>query len=71
MEVLYRRCCGIDIHKKFLVACLLLLSESGQVQKEIRRFSTMTSDLLTCIAWLKEAHCTAIAMESTGVDWQP
>jgi transposase len=71
MEVLHRRCCGIDIHKKFLVACLLILSESGQTQKEIRRFSTMTGDLLECVNWLKEAQCTAIAMESTGVYWQP
>lgn len=71
MEVLYRRCCGIDVHKKFLVACFLVLSESGQTHKEIRSFSTMTGDLLECIAWLKEAHGTAIAMESTGVYWQP
>jgi transposase len=71
MEIVYRRCCGIDIHKKFLVACLLILSGNGQVQKEIRRFSTMTEDLLACIAWLREARCTAIAMESTGVYWQP
>jgi transposase len=71
MEVLYRRCCGIDVHKKFLVACLLILSENGQLHQEIRRFSTMTSDLLDCIDWLTQAGCTAIAMESTGVYWQP
>lgn len=70
MEVLYRRCCGIDVHKKFLVACFVVLSENGQTQKEIRRFSTMTDDLLEGIGWLKEAKCTAIAMESTGVYWQ-
>ena len=70
MEVLYPRCCGIDVHKKFLVACLLILSESGQMHKESRRFSTITDDVLACIDWLKEAHCTAIAMESTGVYWQ-
>ncbi len=71
MEVLYRRCCGIDVHKKFLVACLLILLENGQVHKEIRRFSTMTGDLRACIDWLKEGQCLAIAMESTGVYWQP
>lgn len=71
MEVLSRRCCGIDVHKKFLVACLLIFSESGPVQKEIGRFSTMTDDLLACVTWLQEAPCTAIAMESTGVYWQP
>jgi transposase len=70
MEVLYQSCCGVDVHKKFLVACLLVTEESGQVCKEIRRFSTMTGDLLACIDWLRQAHCRAIAMESTGVYWQ-
>jgi transposase len=69
MEVLYRNCCGVDVHKKFLVACLLVMDESGQSHKEARRFSTMTGDLLACIDWLEQAHCTAIAMESTGVYW--
>ncbi len=69
MEVLYRSCCGVDVHKKFLVACLLVVDESGHSHKEARRFSTMTGDLLACIDWLEQAHCTAIAMESTGVYW--
>jgi hypothetical protein len=67
MEVLYRSCCGVDVHKTFLVACLLVVEESGQVRKEIRRFSTMTGDLLACIDWLTRAQCRVIAMESTGV----
>jgi transposase len=50
---------------------LLILSESGPVHKEVRRFSTMTGDLLSCIDWLLQAQCRAIAMESTGVYWQP
>jgi transposase len=69
MEALYRSCCGVDVHKKFLVACLLVVDESGQSHREVRRFSTMTGDLLACIDWLAQAHCTAIAMESTGVYW--
>ena len=71
MEVLYRSCCGIDVHKQFLVACLLVVDEAGQQHKELRRFSTMTPDLLTCIDWLKAAQCRAIAMESTGVYMPP
>jgi len=71
MEVLYQSCCGVDVHKKFLVACLLVTEESGQVCKEIRRFSTMTGDLLACIDWLTQAHCRVIAMESTGVYTPP
>ncbi|GHO77245.1 hypothetical protein KSD_50160 [Ktedonobacter sp. SOSP1-85] len=70
MEVLYRSCCGVDIHKQFLVACLLVLDEKGQQHKELRRFSTMTADLLTCVDWLKATRCQAIAMESTGVYWK-
>ena len=66
MEVLYRSCCGIDVHKQFLVACLLVVDEAGCQHKELRRFSTMTGDLLTCVDWLKAAQCRAIAMESTG-----
>ncbi len=71
MEVLHRSCCGIDVHKQFLVACLLVVDETGHHHKEIRRFSTMTGELLSCVEWLQQAHCTAIAMESTGVYWQP
>jgi hypothetical protein len=70
MEVLYRSCCGIDVHKQFLVACLLVVDEAGCQHKELRRFSTMTGDLLTCVDWLKAAQCRAIAMESTGVYWK-
>ena len=46
MQVLYPCCCGLDIHKKFVVACLLTTNADGQVQKESRTFSTMTHDLL-------------------------
>ena len=67
MEILYQTCCGIDVHKQFLVACLLVVDETGHQHPEIRRFSTMTGELLACVDWLQKAHCTAIAMESTGV----
>ncbi len=70
MEILHRSCCGIDVHKQFLVACLLIVDETGRHHKEIRRFSTMTGELLACVDWLHEAHCTTIARESTGVYWQ-
>ena len=71
MEVLYQTCCGIDVHKQFLVACLLVVDEAGHQHKEIRRFSTMTGELLSCVDWLQKAHCTSVAMESTGVYWKP
>ncbi len=70
MEVLYPRCSGIDVHKRFVVACLSII-QHGQRHKELRQASTMTSDILALKAWLKAAGCTHIAMESTGVYWKP
>ena len=66
MEVLYRSCCGMDVLKQFLVACLLVVDEKGRQHKELRRFSTMTGELQQCVDWLEAARCQAVAMESTG-----
>jgi len=71
MEVLYPRCSGIDVHKRFLVACLSLVQAKGHRQKELRQFSTMTNGILALKEWLKASGCTHIAMESTGVFWKP
>jgi transposase len=71
MHVVYERCCGIDGHKKFVVACLSILTAQGAIQKESRTFSTMTADLLQMLEWLKQAGCTHVALESTGVYWKP
>ena len=62
MEVLYACCCGIDVHAKMLVACVL-----KQGKKEVRTFSTMTEDLLHLLDWLSQEGCTHVAIESTGV----
>lgn len=67
MEVLYKRCCGIDIHKNMMVACVF----TGVRKKEIRQFSTMTEDILQLVSWLKETDCEMAAMESTGAYWKP
>jgi transposase len=71
MELVYQRCCGIDIHKKVIVACLIIVMANGQRHKEIRTFRTITSELLELLDWLKAANCTHVAMESTGVYWKP
>jgi transposase len=71
MDVIYPRCCGLDIHKKTVVACLMT-SETGQPPVQtIRTFRTMTADLLALADWLHAAGCTHVAMESTGVYWRP
>lgn len=71
MQVVYRSCCGIDVHKKMVVACLLTVNEAGELKKEIRTYSTMTVDLLKLLDWLLTHGCTHVAMESTGVYWKP
>jgi len=67
MKIVYQICCGIDVHAKMLVACLI----RADGQKEIRSFSTMTADLLRLRDWLVAAGCTHVAIESTGVYWKP
>ena len=71
MDVLYPRCCGLDVHKKTVVACCLLSIEGPEPVKEMRTFRTMTADLLALADWLQERGCTHVAMESTGVYWRP
>ena len=71
MEVMFARCCGLDVHKRTVVACLLTPGRGGRPEKTVRTFSTMTDDLLRLADWLAEAGCTQVAMESTGVFWQP
>jgi transposase len=66
MEILYACCCGIDVHARMLVACLI---KDGK--KDIRTFSTMTDDLLLLLDWLSQQGCTHVAIESTGVYWKP
>jgi transposase len=66
MERMYRYCCGLDVHKKTVVACVL-----RPTGKEIRTFGTMTADLLAMNAWLREQGCEMVAMESTGSYWKP
>jgi transposase len=66
MRVVYERCCGLDVHKRTVVACLL--TPDG---KEVRTFGTMTRELLDLSDWLTAHHCTHVAMESTGVFWKP
>ena len=66
MEVVHERCCGLDVHKRTVVACVI--TPEG---KRTRRFKTMTKDVLRLADWLSEEGVTHVAMESTGVYWQP
>ena len=66
MEAVYERCCGIDVHKKMIVACLRV----GR-KHETKEFGTSTEDLRKMADWLMENHCQMAAMESTGSYWKP
>jgi transposase len=70
MEVLYPRCCGLDVHKETVVACLRLVID-GKAVKEVRTFATTTASLIALSDWLTETKCTHVAMEATGVYWKP
>lgn len=67
MEVLYPCCCGLDVHKDTVVACLIRIGEGGRKSKETRSFGTTTAELLSLADWLTSCGCTVVAMESTGV----
>jgi len=66
MKAVHQRCCGLDVHKKTVVACVL----SGK-GRETRTFGTMTRDLLELAVWLEKERVSHVAMESTGVYWKP
>ena len=66
MERIYDNCCGIDVHKKLMVACFI----HGREQ-EIREYGATTRELLEMADWLQQGNCEMIAMESTGSYWKP
>ena len=72
LGAIYARVCGMDVHKEVVVGCVRILDmKDGTVQSTLRRFGTMTADLLELRQWLAQEQVTHVAMESTGVYWQP
>jgi transposase len=72
MDVVYERCCGLDVHTETVVACVVVPgTRSRQPRKEIRTFKTMTADVLDLADWLTTQGVTHVALESTGVYWKP
>jgi len=70
VDVIHSRCCGLDVHKRTVVACVLLSEPSGPPHREIRTFGTYTNELLALADWLAEHGITHIVLESTGVYWK-
>src|SRR5919202_1519599 len=71
MQVVYERCCGLDVHKQTVVACVLAPGPDGLTEKVIRTYGTMTAELLDLADWLASQGVTHVAMESTGSYWKP
>jgi transposase len=71
IQIIHPICCGLDVHKKKISACLITVDENGKEQYEIKEFGTFTNDLLEMKKWLTDNNCPILAMESTGVYWRP
>jgi hypothetical protein len=67
MDAIPERCCGLDIHKRPVVACAIVPGGHGQPQQGLQTFGTMTEDLLALGDWLAALGVTHVALESTGV----
>lgn len=68
MQVVHEVCCGLDVHKKSVTACVLWTS--GR-RRQTREFGTFTKELLALSDWMRSCGVTHVAMESTGVYWKP
>lgn len=67
METIVKKACGLDVHQKIIVACIM---RQG-IKKQIKQFGTTTKELLLLKHWLQKNKITHVAMESTGVYWKP
>src|SRR5215470_14250138 len=68
MQVVHEVCCGLDVHKKSVTACVL---RAANRRRQTREFGTFTKELLELADWLRECGVTHVALESTGVYWKP
>src|SRR2546430_3021157 len=71
MERVIERCCGLDVHKKTVVACVRVPGRTSAREQQVRTFGTTTAELLALRDWLGGYGVTHVAMESTGVYWKP
>ncbi|OKY74502.1 MAG: IS110 family transposase [Desulfobulbaceae bacterium DB1] len=71
LSVIHPICCGLDVHKGKISACLITMDQTGKEAYEIREYGTFTDELIELREWLIDSHCPIVAMESTGVYWRP
>jgi len=71
MQVVYRRCCGIDVHKDSVTATILVFPDEGEREMRTQQFGTHWKELQRLAQWLRSSKVEKVAMESTGVYWKP
>lgn len=71
LKIVYPICCGMDVHKSFVYACIASTNEQGVTTYKSKRFSIFTKDLRFCASWLADNKCKDVCMESTGKYWIP
>lgn len=71
MKVVYQTCCGVDVHKSFLVATIIKTSSGVQPSYQKKRFSIFNNSILEFKKWLLDNSCRDVCMESTGKYWIP
>lgn len=71
LKIVYKICCGIDVHKTFVVACIASTNKQGVTSYESHRFSTYTKGLKNLFHCLLDRNCKDVCMESTGKYWIP
>lgn len=71
LKIVYKICCGIDVHKTFVVACVATTNKQGVTTYDNHRFSTYTKGLKELLQWLLAHNCKDVCMESTGKYWIP
>ncbi len=69
LKIVYPICCGIDVHKSFIVACITSTNDNGVTTYKSKRLSTSTGELRKCANWLSEKNCKNVCMQSTGKYW--
>ena len=71
LKIQYPVCCGIDVHKNFLIAAIATTDEKNITTYKTQRFTTFTKDLRDLAQWLLDEKCVHVCMESTGKYWIP
>ena len=70
-KIFRNNCCGLDVHKTWIYACIGITDPNGRTEYKQARFSSFSKGLRELAAWLAKYSCTEVCMESTGKYWIP